>query len=168
MIIPFLFILLIAIVVFIGLRAFWAMFFAKTIYEKIAGGILVAILLSISLLFVYLIDSLPAANDRARLIACSQNMERMFEAMSQYKEEYGEFPSSLNVVSSRAGFYSERNGPMVPYSYEQPQSDTDFSQPCCWCSTPHHIRHKWLHFRDRKIVNVLYPDGTIKQEKTKY
>lgn len=164
MILLIIFALIVAIGGFVGFRQ---MIRAKTTSGKVAGGVLVAILLGISLFLISLMDALSAANDRARLLACSRNMKLVFQATLQYKQSFDSFPSNLAAISSGdivPECFHERNGPGVLYCYEQPERDADPNQRFCWCAKPHHIRHRWLRFRNCRSTNTLYPNGVIKQE----
>ena len=137
---------------------------AKTISRKIMGTVYFIILVSVSVFLLILFDGLSTANDMARLEVCKQNLKKIGVAVSQYKQENGCFPTSLEAIKPEHSHIEcpgiERNGPSIPYTYKIP-AEVSKKTIICWDSKPHKLKYKYLKFRNKELRNILRLDGTV-------
>ena len=136
--------------------------------KVLVGVLAVAFLLLAAGLWLY--GYSPANMSRVRAQVCQHRLRRLFRALEQYRAHFaGEYPLNLSGLQPYVtdlvecpDFPTDGAG-LKSYVYIRPGGPETPRQPVVYCRAPHHLKG-FLILPGRHARNVLYTDGTVKEE----
>ncbi len=136
--------------------------------KTLVGVLAVTFLLLLAGLYLY--GYSPANMSRVRAQVCQYRLKRLLRALEQYRARFaGEYPLNLSDLQPYVtdlvecpDFPTDGAG-LKSYVYIRPERPETPPQPVVYCRVPHHLKGFFI-LQGRYARNVLYTDGTVKEE----